>query len=204
MTMTYLPYPTYPTYLEEELRRELHLTCGPGVAGRETRIADHAERGASDRSGATRLSEVRLVEQVEDLEAELRARAAGQGHVLDERQVGVAESWSDNRVARQIAEVRDARRVVGQRERRRGRAGAGDARVAHDVAGEPLVADHVAVGVEVRRRDDRRQGPDEVGPHRREPGDRRNVGDDVQRVPALRLLDDDDLPTFLQPVALER
>src|SRR5713226_9351690 len=62
--------------LEKKLRRELDLPRRTRVAGREPGIADHAERRAADRRRAARLAEVGLVEQVEDLDAELHARRA--------------------------------------------------------------------------------------------------------------------------------
>src|SRR5262252_693968 len=79
------------TPLEEELRGELNLARRSGVAGREARVADHAERRAADRRDASGLTEVRLVEQVENLDPQLDARAARQRDVLDHREIGVAE-----------------------------------------------------------------------------------------------------------------
>src|SRR5437667_10129257 len=86
---------------EQELRCELDLARRSGVAGREARIADHAERRAADRGRPARLAEVRLVEQVEDLDAELHASRARRLHVLDDRRVGVAESGTGDGGPRQ-------------------------------------------------------------------------------------------------------
>src|SRR6267378_7925936 len=113
-------------FLEQNFGGELDLPRRAGVAGREARIANHAERRAADCRDAARLAEVRLVEQVEDLEAELHARRAGHLHVLDDRQVGVAESRADDGVPREISEMRHTIRRVREREDRRRGAGARD------------------------------------------------------------------------------
>src|SRR5215510_1717497 len=75
--------------LKEHFCRELDLPCRAGIPGRESGIADHAERRAADRGRPARLAEIGLVEQVEDLDAKLYARAALKRHVLDDREVGV-------------------------------------------------------------------------------------------------------------------
>src|SRR5215510_5654887 len=77
--------------LEEDFRGELDLPCRAGIASREPRIADDPERRAANSGGAARLPEVGLIEQVENLEAKLDARAALERHVLDDREVGIAE-----------------------------------------------------------------------------------------------------------------
>src|SRR5204863_6425118 len=109
------------------------------VAGREARVADDAERRAAHRRRAARLAEIRLVEQVEDLDAKLYARASLQRHVLDDREVGIAESWAVEHVASEVSEMRHAGRVVRQGEDRRRSACAGGAR------GDPRIADGATV-----------------------------------------------------------
>src|SRR5262245_38962183 len=88
---------------EQEFHRELYLSRRSRIAGREARVADHAERRAADRRHASRLTEVRLVEQVEELQPQLGACAANERHVLDERQVRIPESRPDDRVPREVA-----------------------------------------------------------------------------------------------------
>ena len=105
--------------LEEHFCGELDLPRRAGIACREPRVADDAERRAAHRRRAARLAEVRLVEQVEDLDAKLYARAALQRHVLDDREVGIAESRAVEHVASEVSEMRHAGRVVWQRENRR-------------------------------------------------------------------------------------
>src|SRR4249919_2807063 len=90
--------------LEEDFRGELNLPRRAGIAGREPRVADDAERRAAHRRRAARLAEIRLVEQVEDLDAKLYARAALQRHVLDDREVGIAESRAVEHVASEVSE----------------------------------------------------------------------------------------------------
>src|SRR5262245_21511931 len=100
--------------LEEHLQRQLHLPRRAGVASREARARDYAERRAADRGKASGQSEVVLVEDVERFDAELDARAADERQILDHRQVGVAESWSEDRVSSEVAEVTDASTVHRQ------------------------------------------------------------------------------------------
>src|SRR5262249_56305291 len=94
-----------PHTLEEELGGELDLSRRSGIACRESRVADDPERGAANRRCTAGLTEVRLVEQVEELEPQLHARAALQRDVLDDREVGVAEPRPVDRVASEAADM---------------------------------------------------------------------------------------------------
>src|SRR6478672_9621027 len=93
-----------PSSLEQDLDRELDLPRGSRIARREARVGDHAERGAADRGDPSGLSKVRLVEQIERLHAELRARSTNEVEILDQRQIGVAEPRAVKRVPTQVAE----------------------------------------------------------------------------------------------------
>ena len=152
--------------LEEYFCGELDLPRRAGIACREARVADDAERRAAHRRRAARLAEIRLVEQVEDLDAKLYARAALQRHVLNHREVGIPESRTVEHVASEVSEMRHASRVVRQREdRRRGACAGGacgDARIADGTAIEPLIADREPVLVQIRRRDNCRERTDEI------------------------------------------
>jgi hypothetical protein len=59
-----------PIELELELQRELHLPRRTEVAGREARVLNNAERAGS--GGQHGVAEVRVVEQVEELGADLQ------------------------------------------------------------------------------------------------------------------------------------
>src|SRR6266550_4854782 len=73
-----LPAPPALPALEQELRRELHLTRRSGVAGREARGRDQAECCAARDGDSARQSEVGMIEQVEHLDAELHAGLPGE------------------------------------------------------------------------------------------------------------------------------
>jgi hypothetical protein len=51
------------------------------------------------------LSKVRVIEEVEELRAELDAHAFSDLRVLDHREVGVIEGWSSDRIPAQAAKV---------------------------------------------------------------------------------------------------
>ena len=96
--------------LRPEIIRELDLSRRTGIASREARVRDDTEGRAADGRNAARLTEVGDVEQVEHLDAKLGPGPAPEVDVLDHRQVYVAESGADDRVARQVAEMEDAAR----------------------------------------------------------------------------------------------
>src|ERR1051326_144348 len=102
--------------LEEQLHSKLNLARRAGIARGKACVGDDAEGRASYlRSPAagtrTRLAEVRMVEDVEDLSAELHTQSLGQVRVLDDREVSVVEGRTDDDVAPQISEVIAARRA---------------------------------------------------------------------------------------------
>src|SRR5437588_5016758 len=74
-----------PSASEEELEGELNLARGAGVARLEARVGDDSEvaevegavRVPVDLRDATGLAEVRVVEEVEELGAELHAHGPG-------------------------------------------------------------------------------------------------------------------------------
>src|SRR5262249_1133454 len=83
-----------------------------GVAGREARVGDHAEgRRASDRLGV-RLSEVRVVEDGEELGPELKANGFKNSRVFENREIGVGEARAGDCVAAQTSEVVDRTQAV--------------------------------------------------------------------------------------------
>src|SRR5205085_10542986 len=93
-----------PSVSEEELEGELNLARGAGVARLEARVGDDSEiadvegavRVPVDLRDATGLAEVRVVEEVEELGAELHAHGLGQVRVLDDREVRVVEARADD------------------------------------------------------------------------------------------------------------
>src|SRR5436190_20551572 len=94
--------------LDHRLQDNLHLPRGSQIARREARLRYHPERRAADRRDAARQIEIRLIEDVERLEAELQPCRTGQPDVLGHRPVGVAECRADDRVAAEIPEVKGA------------------------------------------------------------------------------------------------
>src|SRR5262249_26291412 len=66
--------------LELQFERELHLARRTEVAGREARALDHAE--GSRCRGENRVAEVRVIEDIEHLRAELEIEAFGDLRVL--------------------------------------------------------------------------------------------------------------------------
>src|SRR5947207_14959626 len=104
--------------LEHRLQGKLRLPRGSRIARREARLRYHPERRAADRRDAARQIEIRLIEDVERLEAELQPGRTGQPDVLDNRQIGVAESRPDDRVAAEIPEVKGAARRDRERKDR--------------------------------------------------------------------------------------
>src|SRR5262249_30862571 len=120
-------------------------------------------------------------------------RRSSHFQVLDDRQIGVAEAWSDERVSRQIPEMEHAARRNWQREDRTRRARAGNARIAHHVV-EPLRwrSDDAWIADEIRAQRIRRARERAVADH------------DVERIAGLRLHDEPNLPSFLETVAGKR
>src|SRR4051812_29312410 len=191
---------------EEKLEGELNLARRAGVARGEARVGDDAEGRAAGLRDAAGLPEVGVVEDVEELRAELHAHVLGEVRVLDDREVHVVEARADDDVAAETPVVEDrtaARNRHGQREGRARGARAARPRVAHGVR-EPLI-----------RAADYLDCADLVGPERRQPrqgvrvgGGRPRYRDGVARekvdgVAALRLDYRRQLPALEELVAVE-
>src|SRR5580765_1704451 len=108
--------------VEQHLHSQLNLARRTRIAGREPRCRDHAEAGAADGGNPSRLTEVRVVEQVEGLEPELEPRTRAERRPLGQREVHVREPGADDDVPAEIAEVERPVRGDGQREDRARRA----------------------------------------------------------------------------------
>src|SRR5262249_52336700 len=96
---------------EHQLQSKLDLPRRAGFTSWEARGGDPAEcRRADD---VARLPEVRMVEKVEELGAELRARGLADLRILDDRKINVVEARPDDHVASQTAEARDSHKDGG-------------------------------------------------------------------------------------------
>src|SRR5207245_3522215 len=91
--------------LEKPVSRKLYPSRRSGVPRREPRVPDHTKSGAAGRGDPARLAQVRVVEPVEGRHAELQARGPVDLRVLDDRQVGVGEPRTVDRVASEVPEV---------------------------------------------------------------------------------------------------
>src|SRR6266516_817153 len=103
---------------EQDLQGKLDLPRGAAVSGRKARALDDAEiLSAHDPAG---LPEVGVIEQVEELGAELQPRRFTDLCGLDDREVHVVEPRAGHDVASDIAEDRRTRapRRAGRAERR--------------------------------------------------------------------------------------
>src|SRR6185295_13715995 len=97
---------------ERQPRDELQLPRRTRFSRWQARSRDLAERRAAD--DVAGWTEVRMVEQVEDIEPELDAGASPEALVLHERQVRIVEGGPDQRISAEIAEAihgRERRRV---------------------------------------------------------------------------------------------
>src|SRR5438876_9705753 len=103
---------------EQDLQGKLGLPRGAAVSGRKARALDDAEiLSAHDPAG---LPEVGVIEEIEELRAELQARRFTNLRGLDEREIHVVEPGTGHDVASDIAEDRRTRttRAAGSTERR--------------------------------------------------------------------------------------
>src|SRR3977135_3000533 len=100
------PPPAHPARpaLKQKRRRNPPLPRRSGVAGREACGRDQAECCAANDGGSARQSEVRMIEQVEHLEAQLHAGLPGELEVLDDREDRVAEGRREDRIPRKAPE----------------------------------------------------------------------------------------------------
>src|SRR5580700_10253661 len=90
--------------LENQSERELKLTRATTVARREAGASgDQAERRRAD--GRPRIGEVRLIEYIERIRAELQAEPFGDLGGLQQGDIGVEEARSGNHVAPEISET---------------------------------------------------------------------------------------------------
>src|SRR5207302_2459892 len=122
------------------------------VSGRKARAADHAKTAANNCRAQTRISEVRMVEEIESLKPEFMTDPLGNfGHFGDGK-VEVLETRSDNRIPSHVAEVHTTE--SGQLELRPCRASTGSTRIANRIGREPL---DTAVGSELVDDNGRRQ-----------------------------------------------
>src|SRR5215471_2467892 len=90
---------------EHKANGKLDLPRRPCLSGWKTSSRDLTERRASD--DVARRTKVRVIEQVEDVGAELQPRVSNRTDVLDHRQVHVVESRPDHNVTAEIAETVD-------------------------------------------------------------------------------------------------
>jgi hypothetical protein len=170
---------------ELQFQGELDLAGRAEVSGGETGVADDSESGAAGYEGEVGIAEVRLVEDVEELGAELEVHALGEFGVFDDGEIGVQESRAGNGVASEIAEV--ASGCVGG-------IGAGNGK-GIDVA-EP-VARPAGGG----------NGADQVGTKGAEAGGSGELGDggdDIERIAGLDLGHQAELPAIEQARLVKR
>src|SRR5688572_16700097 len=85
------------------LQRKLHLTRRTRVACWEPRVRDLAEVCATDH--ATRLTEIRVIEHIENFPAKLYHLVLSQFRSFDYREVGVVETRTDHYVAAEVAKA---------------------------------------------------------------------------------------------------
>src|SRR5688500_16267025 len=82
------------------LQRKLHLPRRTRITRRETRVRDLAKiRSTDDAAG---LTEICVVEQIENFPAELDQLRFRQLRALDERQVRVVEPWSNHNITAEV------------------------------------------------------------------------------------------------------
>ena len=180
---------------EQGLQSELRLPRRSRIACREARVGNHPERRAADRGDASRQPEVRLIEDVEHFDAELKPRGAGEREVPDDREIRVAESRTVDSIAPQVAEMEHPVCRHRQREHGTARARAGP-------RSDPRIADRVVEPL--RGRSDDGRIPDEVGTQRIVHAvERADAGDDVNGAAGLRLRDDAQLPAFDERIVFE-
>ena len=89
------------------LQRKLHLPRRPGIASREASSGDYAKGVAIYLRRASGLPEVRVIEHVKHFPTEFNHLPFSQLRALDQRQVRVVETWSNNHISSEVAEMVD-------------------------------------------------------------------------------------------------
>src|SRR5215469_11646939 len=167
--------------LEQQLHRQLDLAGTAEITRREARTArDQAEGGRPE--DRDRLREINLIEQIEKICSHLPLDPFGNSGVFDNCKIEVRESRPDDRVpaevAKRVAWVEEHRRILNIGYRACGAVGGGA-----------------------------KSGFDRTGyarPQKRAARERRVTRMEVDRIAALRLLNQRNLPPLLEAVAFER
>src|SRR5262245_60631060 len=93
--------------LRNQLQNELHLPRRAGFPSWKASVCDSSEGWCAD--DVSRLTEITMIKQIEDLRPELNEHSLSYLRVLDDREIRVVERRPDYHIATQVAEARDRR-----------------------------------------------------------------------------------------------